>query len=186
MSGDVILAEIETDKATMEFEAVDVGQAVGEILVAEGTEGVKPSTAPIADASGRGLKTGTAMRPPRRLRPARSAEGLRITRSVARCRYHRCTAKRSKSQADQPEIPERQWGEIHQPTTVREALARRHGRRNARATRTGVPDGRGSRPVSGRLQDQPGPAAGIRRASRVIDTPITEHGFTGLAYRGCL
>jgi pyruvate/2-oxoglutarate dehydrogenase complex dihydrolipoamide acyltransferase (E2) component len=44
-SGDVI-AEIETDKATMEFEAVDEG-VVGRILVAEGTEGVKVNT-PIA------------------------------------------------------------------------------------------------------------------------------------------
>src|SRR6056297_1651765 len=44
-SGD-ILAEIETDKATMEFEAVDEG-TVGRILVAEGTEGVKVNT-PIA------------------------------------------------------------------------------------------------------------------------------------------
>ncbi|MEP6869424.1 MAG: biotin/lipoyl-containing protein, partial [Novosphingobium sp.] len=41
-SGD-ILAEIETDKATMEFEAVDEGR-VGKILVAEGTEGVKVGT----------------------------------------------------------------------------------------------------------------------------------------------
>ncbi|WP_461306433.1 biotin/lipoyl-containing protein, partial [Albidovulum sp.] len=44
-SGD-ILAEIETDKATMEFEAVDEG-VVGKILVPEGTEGVKVNT-PIA------------------------------------------------------------------------------------------------------------------------------------------
>ncbi|SMX36698.1 pyruvate dehydrogenase complex dihydrolipoamide acetyltransferase [Maliponia aquimaris] len=44
-SGDVI-AEIETDKATMEFEAVDEG-TIGRILVAEGTEGVKVNT-PIA------------------------------------------------------------------------------------------------------------------------------------------
>ncbi|MBT8408785.1 MAG: E3 binding domain-containing protein, partial [Alphaproteobacteria bacterium] len=42
-SGDLI-AEIETDKATMEFEAVDEG-IVGKILVAEGTEGVKVNTA---------------------------------------------------------------------------------------------------------------------------------------------
>jgi len=42
-SGD-LLAEIETDKATMEFEAVDEG-LVGKILVAEGTEGVKVNTA---------------------------------------------------------------------------------------------------------------------------------------------
>ena len=44
-SGD-ILAEIETDKATMEFEAVDEG-TVGKLLVAEGTQGVKVNT-PIA------------------------------------------------------------------------------------------------------------------------------------------
>jgi len=44
-SGD-ILAEIETDKATMEFEAVDEG-TIGKILVSEGTEGVKVNT-PIA------------------------------------------------------------------------------------------------------------------------------------------
>src|SRR6185369_13536218 len=50
-SGDVI-AEIETDKATMEVEAVDEG-AVQELLVAEGTEGVKVN-APIARLSGEG------------------------------------------------------------------------------------------------------------------------------------
>ena len=44
-SGDII-AEIETDKATMEFEAVDEG-TLGKILIAEGTEGVKVNT-PIA------------------------------------------------------------------------------------------------------------------------------------------
>ena len=40
----MIIAEIETDKATMEFEAVDEG-TMGPILVAEGTEGVKVNTA---------------------------------------------------------------------------------------------------------------------------------------------
>jgi pyruvate dehydrogenase E2 component (dihydrolipoamide acetyltransferase) len=50
-SGD-ILAEIETDKATMEFEAIDEGR-VGKILVAEGTEGVKVN-APIAILLGEG------------------------------------------------------------------------------------------------------------------------------------
>src|SRR5882762_5976844 len=50
-SGD-ILAEIETDKATMEFEAVDEGR-IGKILVPEGTEGVKVN-APIATLLGEG------------------------------------------------------------------------------------------------------------------------------------
>ena len=50
-SGD-ILAEIETDKATMEFEAIDEG-TIGKILVAEGTENVKVGTV-IATIGGRG------------------------------------------------------------------------------------------------------------------------------------
>src|SRR5580692_9939754 len=54
-SGD-ILAEIETDKATMEFEAVDEGR-IGKLLVAEGTEGVKVN-APIAVLLGEGEKAG--------------------------------------------------------------------------------------------------------------------------------
>src|SRR5277367_1480378 len=54
-SGD-ILAEIETDKATMEFEAVDEGK-IGKILVPEGTEGVKVN-APIAVLLADGEKAG--------------------------------------------------------------------------------------------------------------------------------
>ena len=56
-SGD-ILAEIETDKATMEFEAVDEG-TIAKILVAEGTEGVKVG-APIAILAGEGEDAGKA------------------------------------------------------------------------------------------------------------------------------
>lgn len=54
-----ILAEIETDKATMEFEAVDEGK-IGKILVAEGTEGVKVN-APIAVLLGEGEKADAAV-----------------------------------------------------------------------------------------------------------------------------
>src|SRR5687767_14640148 len=53
-SGD-ILAEIETDKATMEFEAVDEG-TIAKILVSEGTDGVKVGT-PIAILAGEGEDT---------------------------------------------------------------------------------------------------------------------------------
>ena len=56
-SGD-ILAEIETDKATMEFEAVDEGR-IGKILIPEGTEGVKVNQ-PIAVLVAEGEKTGAA------------------------------------------------------------------------------------------------------------------------------
>src|SRR5271156_48590 len=57
-SGD-ILAEIETDKATMEFEAVDEGK-IGKLLVPEGTEGVKVN-APIATLLGEDEKPGVAV-----------------------------------------------------------------------------------------------------------------------------
>ncbi len=53
-----ILAEIETDKATMEFEAVDEGK-IGQILVAEGTEGVKVNS-PIATLLADGEAPGAA------------------------------------------------------------------------------------------------------------------------------
>src|SRR5271170_5952230 len=59
-----ILAEIETDKATMEFEAVDEGK-IGQILVAEGTEGVKVNS-PIATLLADGEAPGAA--------PAKKAE----------------------------------------------------------------------------------------------------------------
>ncbi len=59
-SGD-LLAEIETDKATMEFEAVDEG-TISQILVAEGTDGVKVGT-PIALMSGEGEAASPAPAP---------------------------------------------------------------------------------------------------------------------------
>ena len=67
-SGD-ILAEIETDKATMEFEAVDEG-TIGKLMVAEGTQGVKVNT-PIAllldegeDASAASAASSASAEPP--------------------------------------------------------------------------------------------------------------------------
>src|SRR5690349_21254228 len=54
-SGD-ILAEIETDKATMEFEAVDEGR-IGKLLVVEGTEGIKVNQ-PVATLLAEGEKAG--------------------------------------------------------------------------------------------------------------------------------
>ncbi|HEY0281111.1 MAG TPA: biotin/lipoyl-containing protein, partial [Rhizomicrobium sp.] len=59
-SGD-ILAEIETDKATMEFEAVDEGR-IGKILVPEGTEGVKVNS-PIAELIGEGEDSSSSASP---------------------------------------------------------------------------------------------------------------------------
>ena len=77
-SGDVI-AEIETDKATMEVEAVDEG-TVGEILVAEGTEGVKVNSQ-IAILLGEGESAGAASQkaPPPQPSPSRGEGGAPAT-----------------------------------------------------------------------------------------------------------
>src|SRR5262245_53676908 len=69
-AGDVI-AEIETDKATMEVEAVDEGK-VGRILVAEGTEGVKVNT-PIAVLLAEGEAAGAVPAPKPQPSPPRPA-----------------------------------------------------------------------------------------------------------------
>ena len=69
-----ILAEIETDKATMEFEAVDEG-TIGKILVPEGTEGVKVNS-PIATLAGRWRRR-SAPRRAKKAAPAPQAEGRR-------------------------------------------------------------------------------------------------------------
>src|ERR1700752_2556877 len=71
-AGDVI-AEIETDKATMEVEAVDEGK-VAKLLVAEGTEGVKVNT-PIAVLLGDGESAGAA--PPRAPSPTETKGATR-------------------------------------------------------------------------------------------------------------
>src|SRR4028118_2246855 len=69
-SGDII-AEIETDKATMEFEAVDEG-TIAKILVAEGTDGVKVGT-PIAILAGEGEDASAAASGPTPGRATREA-----------------------------------------------------------------------------------------------------------------
>ena len=61
VSSGTVLAEIETDKATMEFESIDEG-TVGKILVAEGTEGVKVGTV-IALLNGEGEDAAAAPAP---------------------------------------------------------------------------------------------------------------------------
>src|SRR5207249_3174844 len=69
--GDII-AEIETDKATMEVEAVDEGK-VSKLLVAEGTEGVKVNT-PIAVLDGDGVASPSPRKPSASSSDARSAQ----------------------------------------------------------------------------------------------------------------
>ena len=156
-AGDVI-AEIETDKATMEVEAVDEG-VVEEILVAAGTEGVKVNT-PIARLKGEG--TASASAPPVvEIEPA--AAPVKAAVSAA------------SSLAD-PELPE---GVTFIRQTVRDALRdamAEEMRRDEAVYLMGeeVAQYQGAYKVSRDLLQEFGDR-------RVIDTPITEHGFAGIA-----
>ncbi len=164
-SGDVI-AEIETDKATMEVEAVDEG-IIGKILVAAGTEGVKVNT-PIAVLLAEGEKAGAepaagAAPATTAVEPARKPEPTVAARPVAA------------SMAVDPAIPA---GTEMVPTTVREALRdamaeemRRDG--NVFVMGEEVAEYQGAYKITQGLLQEFGP-------KRVIDTPITEHGFAGI------
>jgi len=156
-AGDVI-AEIETDKATMEVEAVEEG-TITRILVPEGTEGVQVN-APIAELDG-GAGAAAAPAPAAAPKPAPAA-------------------------APAPSVPaapraaeaERDWGPTR-PITVREALRDAMAaemRRDPDVFLIGEEVGQyqGAYKVSQGLLDEFGP-------KRVMDMPITEHGFTGMA-----
>ena len=119
-SGD-ILAEIETDKATMEFEAVDEG-TIGKILVPEGTDEVKVGTV-IALIGGRGRGRVGAPAPQA---PARSMTKCRRSRAGA-CRDERRANRSAEPVGSQREADVRRSRRSRQAprwsrTTVREAL----------------------------------------------------------------
>jgi pyruvate dehydrogenase E1 component beta subunit len=180
-SGDVI-AEIETDKATMEVEAVDEG-TLGKILVPEGTNDVAVNT-PIAmilsdgeDAAA--LKDGGA--PGRQQKAAESAPpaqaeqpGAQLARAPAPPKSAAAAAPQP-APAPEPEMPE---GTETVTMTVREALRdamAEEMRRDKDVFVIGeeVAEYQGAYKVTQGLLQEFGPM-------RVIDTPITEHGFTGL------
>lgn len=160
-AGDII-AEIETDKATMEFEAIDDG-VITKILVAEGTENVAVGTV-IAELEGEGdeasaSETPSAAAPVVAPAPAPSA----------------APSKRVTTPKADPSIPE---GTSFSKVSVREAL--RDGmaeemRRDDRVFVMGeeVAEYQGAYKVTQGLLDEFGP-------KRVIDTPITEYGFAGI------
>ncbi|MEL7459758.1 MAG: pyruvate dehydrogenase complex E1 component subunit beta [Pseudomonadota bacterium] len=158
-SGD-ILAEIETDKATMEFEAVDEG-TIGKILIAEGTEGVKVNT-PIAVIGEAGEDMSVA--------PAPAAEAPAPAPAAA--------SAPAVVAAPAPVEPDLPAGTEMKSTTVREALRdamAEEMRRDEEVFLMGeeVAEYQGAYKVSQGLLDEFG-------AKRVIDTPITEHGFAGI------
>ena len=188
-SGD-ILAEIETDKATMEFEAVDEG-TIAKILVPEGTDGVKVG-APIAllAADGEDIRRpGEGRDPSEKEAPARpeapasagATEPPADQQTEATPTPHKMdTAARElvadiANTRDDPEMPE---GTPLKSQTVREALRdamAEEMRRDERVFVMGeeVAQYQGAYKVTQELLQEFGD-------KRVIDTPITEYGFAGV------
>ena len=160
-SGD-ILAEIETDKATMEFEAVDEG-VIGKLLVAEGTEAVKVNT-PIAVLVEAGEEV-----------PEQSPDTTPAT-TVAPTPAPAVAAAPGPAPVDRsPDVPA---GTAMKTQTVREAIRdamAEEMRANEDVFLMGeeVAEYQGAYKVSQGLLDEFG-------SKRVIDTPITEHGFAGI------
>jgi pyruvate dehydrogenase E1 component subunit beta len=179
-SGDVI-AEIETDKATMEVEAADEG-TLGKILVPEGTADVAVNT-PIAVILGEGEDKAAikATKPSQQQKAAESAPPVQAQKQEAKVR-EAPAPKPSKAPeapvqhiASDPDIPE---GTEMVTMTMREALRdamAEEMRRDKGVFVMGeeVAEYQGAYKVTQGLLQEFG-------AKRVIDTPITEHGFAGL------
>ncbi|MFN3824566.1 MAG: pyruvate dehydrogenase complex E1 component subunit beta [Pseudorhodobacter sp.] len=163
-----ILAEIETDKATMEFEAVDEG-IVGKILIAEGTAGVKVNTA-IAVMVEEGEDASATVEA---AAPAASEQAPASATPVAAKAAAAPVEVVSKASPDWPE------GTAMKTMTVREAL-REAMAEEMRGDPTvflmgeEVGEYQGAYKISQGLLDEFSP-------KRVVDTPITEHGFAGIA-----
>ena len=172
-SGDV-LAEIETDKATMEVESVDEG-VVKELLVAEGTEGVLVNT-PIALVLAEG-ETAEAT-PVAKTAPEPSEAPVVAAEKAADAAPSQAAvpaAPKFEAQSD-PDLPE---GVEMVEMTVRQALNEAMAeelRRDGDVFIMGeeVAEYQGAYKITQGLLQEFGP-------QRVIDTPITEHGFAGLA-----
>jgi len=166
-SGD-ILAEIETDKATMEFEAVDEG-VIGKILIAEGTEGVKVNT-PIAIIGEEGEDMSAA--------PAAATAAVEASAPAAAAAPVPAKAAAPDAAPVANLTPDWPEGTEVKQQTVREAL--REGmseemRRDETVFLMGeeVAEYQGAYKISQGMLEEFG-------SKRVIDTPITEHGFAGI------
>jgi pyruvate dehydrogenase E1 component beta subunit len=183
--GDVI-AEIETDKATMEVEAVDEGK-LAQILVDEGTEGVAVNT-PIAVLSMNGETV--AMAAPAASEPAKTPEQAKAPDAPPPAPPSWPGAARPSTSSPAPAAPavaaaapDKDWGATA-PITVRDALrdamaAEMRADGNVFLIGEEVAQYQGAYKISLGLLDEFGP-------KRVIDTPITEHGFTGMSVGAAL
>ncbi|MGA1615015.1 MAG: biotin/lipoyl-containing protein, partial [Lutimaribacter sp.] len=155
-----ILAEIETDKATMEFEAVNEG-VIGQILVAQGTEGVKVNTA-IALLLDEGEDRASAPAPAAPVATAAPAPAAPATPA----------APVATATLDWPEGAELKKQTVRE--ALRDAMAEEMRRDNdVFLMGEEVAEYQGAYKISQGLLDEFG-------AKRVIDTPITEHGFAGI------
>ncbi|HUI19373.1 MAG TPA: pyruvate dehydrogenase complex E1 component subunit beta [Alphaproteobacteria bacterium] len=166
-AGDV-LAEIETDKATMEIEAVDEGK-LGRILVAEGSEGVAVNT-PIAVILADGERAAD-------IGPARASAAPAPAQAPPEAKAPAAPTLPEAPRAA-PAAAEPEYTGATKTQTVREALRdamAEEMRRDERVFLMGeeVAQYQGAYKVSQGLLEEFG-------ARRVIDTPITEQGFTGL------
>ncbi|NOC44335.1 MULTISPECIES: pyruvate dehydrogenase complex E1 component subunit beta [unclassified Ruegeria] len=167
-SGD-ILAEIETDKATMEFEAVDEG-IVGKILIAEGSEGVKVNT-PIAVLVEEGEDASAVT--------AAAPAAAAVTEAAPAAVEAPAPAAAAPAAPVVDLSPDWPADAEMKSETVREALrdAMAEEMRNDEDVYLmgeEVAEYQGAYKISQGLLDEFGP-------KRVIDTPITEHGFAGIA-----
>ena len=160
-----VLAEIETDKATMELEAVDEG-TLGQILIPGGTEGVKVNT-PIAVILGEGEKAGAVASAPR---PVPVAAPAVQTAAVA-------------APVSPPIAAEKPVGKTVKLTvreSLRDAMAEEmRSDPNVFLMGEEVAQYQGAYKVSQGLLQEFGD-------KRVIDTPITEQGFAGLGVGAAL
>ena len=169
-AGDV-LAEIETDKATMEVEAVDDG-VLGRILIAEGTENVAVNT-PIALLLEDGEDRAALDRQPAEQQPAP------VAKDPAEMPAPPAAAAAAPPRVEPPQTTdEDRFFDKTVRLTVREALRdamAEEMRRDETVFLMGeeVAEYQGAYKVSQGLLDEFGD-------KRVIDTPITEHGFAGL------
>ena len=175
-AGDVI-AEIETDKATMEVEAVDEG-TLGKILVPAGTADVAVNT-PIALILSEGEDAAAVNGARQPVRPQKAAEPAPVERREPKAAKAPEPAPRSPEAATpeeaEPEVPaDAEMVNITVREALRDAMAEEM-RRDGEVFVIGeeVAEYQGAYKVTqGLLQE-----FGDRR---VVDTPITEHGFAGL------
>ena len=166
-----ILAEIETDKATMEFEAVDEG-TIGKIIVSEGTEGVKVNS-PIAVLLEEGESADdidTKSETPKADAEVNAEAPAPKPAAVA---SDDTPAPKSNASPDWPEGTEMVTMTVRE--AIREAMSEEM-RRDGDVFLMGeeVAEYQGAYKISQGMLDEFG-------SKRVIDTPITEHGFTGIA-----